>query len=349
MTDYATLEALNARAGTLGEALSILHWDQQAMMPAGGNESRGEQTALLETMIHEIAAGPAMGEAIEAASAQNDLDPWQRANVAESRRRYLRATALPADLVAAKARAESQAFAVWQQARPADDFAAALPSLRTCFDLARQAGQAIADATGQPLYEAMIEGFEPDLSVAEIDAVFDDYAAFLPDFLDDVLAAQDRREPPLPLEGPFDVEQQKAVFQDIMGALGFDFAHGRLDTSAHPFCGGTPTDVRMTTRYRDDTFLDAMMGVVHETGHALYEQGLPATLGATAGGSVARHGAAREPVADHRDAGGALAGLHEICRAAAGSGLWPVRSRVDGGKSHPPRRAGRAQLYPGGG
>ena len=60
MTDYATLEALNARAGTLGEALSILHWDQQAMMPAGGNESRGEQTALLETMIHEIAAGPAM-------------------------------------------------------------------------------------------------------------------------------------------------------------------------------------------------------------------------------------------------------------------------------------------------
>ncbi|MEC7139938.1 MAG: carboxypeptidase M32, partial [Pseudomonadota bacterium] len=215
------------------------------------------------------------GEAIEAASAQNDLDPWQRANVAESRRRYLRATALPADLVAAKARAESQAFAVWQQARPADDFAAALPSLRTCFDLARQAGQAIADATGQPLYEAMIEGFEPDLSVAEIDAVFDDYAAFLPGFLDDVLSAQDRRDPPLPLEGPFDVEQQKAVFQKIMGALGFDFEHGRLDTSAHPFCGGTPTDVRMTTRYRDDTFLDAMMGVVHETGHALYEQGLP--------------------------------------------------------------------------
>ena len=80
----------------------------------------------------------------------------------------------------------------------------------------------------------MIEGFEPDLSVAEIDAAFDDYAAFLPDFLDDTLAAQGRRDAPLLLEGPFDVEQQKAVFQDIMGALGFDFAHGRLDTPAHP-------------------------------------------------------------------------------------------------------------------
>ena len=73
MTDYATLEALNARAGTLGEALSILHWDQQAMMPAGGNESRGEQTALLETMIHEIAAGPAMGCLLYTSPSPRDL------------------------------------------------------------------------------------------------------------------------------------------------------------------------------------------------------------------------------------------------------------------------------------
>ena len=250
MTDYATLEALNARAGTLGEALSILHWDQQAMMPAGGREARGADRPAGD---HDPRN---RGRTRHGRGDRSGIGPERPRPVAAGQRRRIpaplpAATALPADLVAAKARAESQAFAVWQQARPADDFAAALPSLRTWFDLARQAGQAIADATGQPLYEAMIEGFEPDLSVAEIDAVFDDYAAFLPDFLDDVLSAQDRREPPLPLEGPFDVEQQKAVFQKIMGALGFDFEHGRLDTSAHPFCGGTPTDVRMTTRYRD--------------------------------------------------------------------------------------------------
>ena len=276
MTSYAEMEALNARAGTLAEALSILYWDQQSMMPAGGGPSRADQTALLETMVHDITAGAALGEAIEAAEGDNNLDRWQRANVTETKRQFIRATAIPSDLVAAKSKAESHALAVWQEARPNNDFAAALPALRACFDLAKQAGQAIADQTGQPLYEAMIAGFEPDLSVAEIDAVFDDYAAFLPDFLDNVLAAQHRREPPIPLEGPFDIELQKAAFQDIMGALGFDFDHGRLDTSAHPFCGGTPSDVRMTTRYSDGAFLDAMMGVVHETGHALYEQGLPA-------------------------------------------------------------------------
>jgi len=275
MTTYNAMEALNAKAGTLSEALSILYWDQQSMMPSGGGASRAEQTALLETMIHEITAGDALGDAIAGAESTGGLNDWQQANVAETKRQYVRSTAIPSDLVAAKSKAESHALAVWQEARPNNDFAAALPALRDCFNLSKQAGQAIADKTGQPLYEAMIDGFEPGLKVAQIDAVFDDYAAFLPDFLDDVLAAQDQRGEPVPIDGPFDVETQRAVFQDIMRSVGFDFDHGRLDTSAHPFCGGTPSDVRMTTRYRDENFMDAMMGVLHETGHALYEQGLP--------------------------------------------------------------------------
>ena len=279
MTNYATLEALNAKAGTLGEALSILYWDQQSMMPSGGGASRAEQTALLETMIHDITAGAALGEALEGAGKEAGLSDWQQANLAETKRQYIRATAIPSDLVAAKSKAESHALAVWQEARPNNDFAAALPALRDCFNLSKQAGQAIADKTGQPLYEAMIDGFEPGLKVAQIDAVFDDYAAFLPDFLDDVLAAQEKRGESLPLDGPFDVETQKGVFQDIMKSVGFNFDNGRLDTSAHPFCGGTPSDVRMTTRYRDEDFMDAMMGVLHETGHALYEQGLPKDFG----------------------------------------------------------------------
>ena len=279
MTNYATLEALNAKAGTLGEALSILYWDQQSMMPSGGGASRAEQTALLETMIHDITAGSALGEALEGAGKEAGLSDWQQANLAETKRQYIRATAIPSDLVAAKSKAESHALAVWQEARPNNDFAAALPALRECFNLSKQAGQAIADKTGQPLYEAMIDGFEPGLTVAQIDAVFDDYAAFLPDFLDDVLAAQEKRGESLPLDGPFDVETQKGVFQDIMKSVGFNFDNGRLDTSAHPFCGGTPSDVRMTTRYRDEDFMDAMMGVLHETGHALYEQGLPKDFG----------------------------------------------------------------------
>ena len=142
MTNYAEMEALNAKAGTLSEALSILYWDQQSMMPTGGGPSRSDQTALLETMVHDITAGRELGEAIKAAEGDNALTPWQRANVEETKRSYIRATAIPSDLVAAKSKAESRALAIWQDARPNNDFAAALPALRDCFNLAKQAGQA---------------------------------------------------------------------------------------------------------------------------------------------------------------------------------------------------------------
>jgi carboxypeptidase Taq len=105
--------------------------------------------------------------------------------------------------------------------------------------------------------------------------VFDDYAAFLPEFLGRVLEHQARQGAPVSARGPFSIPSQKALGEKLMAILGFDFSHGRLDTSLHPFCGGTPDDVRITTRYNEDQFADALMGVVHETGHALYERGLP--------------------------------------------------------------------------
>jgi carboxypeptidase Taq len=80
------------------------------------------------------------------------------------------------------------------------------------------------------------------------------------------------------LNGPFPIERQKALGLELMKAVGFDFNHGRLDVSHHPFCGGVPSDVRMTTRYREDEFLSSLMGILHETGHGLYEQNLPHDL-----------------------------------------------------------------------
>ena len=79
-----------------------------------------------------------------------------------------------------------------------------------------------------------------------------------------------------PLCGPFPIQTQRRLAMRLMERIGFDFAHGRLDISAHPFCGGTPEDVRITTRYNEDVIARALMGVLHETGHALYQRGLPA-------------------------------------------------------------------------
>lgn len=274
---YQTLEARFARLGALQEAAAVLHWDSATFMPEGGAAARAEQLATLRVVCHEILTDPALADLLAGAEAQNELDPWQRANVAEMRRLWVHATAVPADLVAALSRACSASEMRWRQARPAGDFAAMLPELRRVLDLVREVAAAKAARLGKSPYEALLDEYEPAGSTAAIDALFDDLAQALPGLIEGALAQQAARPAPLPLPGPFPVEEQRRVGLKLMERLGFDFAHGRLDVSLHPFCGGTPDDVRLTTRYDEADFGRALMGVLHETGHALYERGLPAS------------------------------------------------------------------------
>ncbi|MGE5506850.1 MAG: carboxypeptidase M32 [Actinomycetota bacterium] len=271
---YDHLEAVFRKASVLGDTLSVLHWDMSTMMPEGGAQARAEQLATLKSMVHELVAHPSVAEGIEAAAAE-DLDDWERANLREMRREHVHAAAVPADLVEALSKAESACEMVWRQARPAADFAMVRPHLAELLALVRQAAAAKAEALGVGLYDALLDQYEPDGRSAEIDQVFADLETFLPAFVERALAAQAARPAPVSPPGPFPTEAQRALGIRLMTALGFDFGHGRLDTSFHPFCGGYPEDVRITTRYDEADFTSALMGVLHETGHALYDFGLP--------------------------------------------------------------------------
>jgi carboxypeptidase Taq len=273
---YKTLEARFARLGTLQEAAAVLHWDSATLMPPGGAMARAEQVATLKVVCHEVLTDAALPDLFGGAGAQNDLDSWQRANLAEMRRRWVHATAVPADLVEALSKACSACEMRWREARPAGDFAAVLPQLRRVLDLVRELAAAKAAPLGKSPYEALLDEYEPDGSTAAIDRLFDDVAGFLPGLVEAALQRQRAAPAPLPLPGPFPLAAQRQLGVRLMERLGFDFAHGRLDVSLHPFCGGTPDDVRLTTRYEEADFNRALMGVLHETGHALYERGLPA-------------------------------------------------------------------------
>jgi carboxypeptidase Taq len=274
-TPYHALEARFARLGTLQEAAAVLHWDAATLMPTGGATARAEQLATLKVVCHEVLTDAALPELFDGAQAQNDLDPWQHANLAEMRRRWAHATAVPADLVEALSKACSASEMRWREARPAGDFAAALPDLRGVLELVRQVAAAKAAALGKTPYEALLDEYEPGGSTAAIDRLFGEVAGFLPGLIDAALERQRARPAPPPLPGPFPIAAQRQLGLKLMERLGFDFAHGRLDVSLHPFCGGTPDDVRLTTRYEEADFNRALMGVLHETGHALYERGLP--------------------------------------------------------------------------
>lgn len=275
-TAYTRLETRFARLGALNEAMAVLHWDSSAMMPSGGAEARGEQLAQLSLMAHELLVDPAVADWLAAADAQvEDLDDWRRANLREMRRAHSHATALPARLVEALRRACHACEGLWREARPENDFVKVRPSLQEVLDLTREAGQVKSEVLGKSLYDALLDQYEPDGNAAAIERLFDALAESLPKLLEEVLAYQKRQEAPVLPAGPFPTEAQADLARQLMEAVGFDFRHGRLDTSAHPFTGGVPEDVRLTTRYDQSDFVSGLMGVLHETGHALYERGLP--------------------------------------------------------------------------
>lgn len=277
MSAYDTLQDRFRRLHALNEAAGMLHWDMSTMMPSGGAQARTEQLAVLSVTSHELLVDPRMQEFFEAAEQDAGLqqDTWKQANLREMRRRWRHATALDSDLVEATMKACKGCEMIWREARPKGDFAAVLPALSEVLKLSREAATAKAEVFGCSMYDALLDQYEPGGSSEKIDDIFDDLAEFLPHLLSDVLDWQSQKPAPIALEGPFPLEAQEALARKMMQAVGFDFHHGRLDVSLHPFCGGVPDDVRITTRYDGDDFMKSLMGVLHETGHALYERGLP--------------------------------------------------------------------------
>jgi carboxypeptidase Taq len=275
MTAYENLEKRFRRLGALSEATGVLQWDTSVLMPPGGAGARGDQLATLKVVSHEFLTDPAIGDQLASAEAQNDLGDWQRANLREMRRVWSHAMAVPGDLVEAASIAGSECEQVWRRARPAADFAAVLPALKNVLDLTREIAAAKASTLGKSPYEALLDQYEPGMRTATIDVLFDDLARVLPGLIDRVLEHQEAAASPHEPAGPFPINLQREAAVKLMTKIGFDFDHGRLDISLHPFCGGTPDDVRITTRYDESDFRGALMGVLHETGHALYERGLP--------------------------------------------------------------------------
>lgn len=275
MTDaYKKLEARFHRMDVLSDVSQMLHWDMAAIMPDGGAEARSEQLATISVLENNMINAPELGDLI-AQAGEETLDDWQKANLGEMKRKWVHGTAVPSDLVEKMSRAETRCEVAWRTARAENDFKGLLPKLQDVLDLSIEAGKAKAEALGTSVYDALLDQYDPMMRSAQIDTLFAELEAFLPDFTSEVMERQKSQDKPVLPVGPFPVETQNRVGLDLMKAVGFDFAHGRLDMSHHPFCGGIPDDVRITTRYDENDFTSAIMGVLHETGHAMYERGLP--------------------------------------------------------------------------
>lgn len=271
MQAYKQLEDRFSQIMTLKQIDSLLDWDRSVFMPEAAVDQRARQVEILNVKIHEMQTDPDVGEWLAKVN-RKDLSPWQAANVNVMDWLYLHATAVPAHLVASKMNQETRTEFVWRKARAENNFKLVQDDLARLLDIVREQAAAKSTKLKLPLYGALMDAYAPGMSVAEVDAVFDDVAAFIPGFLDEVLETQ---KEPLPLDGPFDLKIQEELCQKVAQLLGFDPKWGRLDVSVHPFSSGHGDDVRITTRYKTEDFTDSLQGVAHEAGHGLYDRFTP--------------------------------------------------------------------------
>ncbi|HET9768879.1 MAG TPA: carboxypeptidase M32 [Thermoanaerobaculia bacterium] len=272
-------------------ARQLLEWDQETYMPAGGAPARGRVLGTLAGLEHERLSDPALGEAVEAiAASASPGDEWE-AQAREARRRIRRATAVPRRLAEELAEAASAGLAAWQEARRAKDFGGfAAPLSRLLLAKREQAACLASGGAGGALYDALLDEYEPGATVADLVPLFAALRARLVPLVRAV-AESGRPVDETPLRGRFPMEAQRQLGTFVAAEIGFDWSSGRLDRSTHPFCTGIASrDVRLTWRGQEEDLRQALMGVLHEMGHGLYDQGLPAEWESTPLGEPASTG-----------------------------------------------------------
>jgi carboxypeptidase Taq len=274
---YRALVAELREINLLSTMESLLGWDQQTHLPSKGAEYRAAQKSMMAGMVHERLTSKRFGDWLSTAESSElvaDAESDAAVNVRQTRRIYERAIKLPEELVRERTKLGVLAQQAWVEARKKAEFAEFAPWLEKTVALVRREAECIGFK--EHPYDALLDEYEPGDTTADVRGVFEELRGPLVDLVGRIVESG-RTAPAEILERSFPVEMQEKLAREAAAGIGFDFESGRLDVSVHPFCTDLgPQDTRITTRYDEHSFGDSFFGVLHETGHALYQQGLPA-------------------------------------------------------------------------
>ena len=272
---YGQLTARLKEAAVYRSVGMLLSWDQETKMPPQAAAYRATQLSAMSKLAHEKSTDPELGELLQACSedAEVQADPVRAANVRQAKRDYDRAAKLPTDLVVEMSETSSLAMDAWKEARKNSDFSRFKPWLEKQVALNRRKAECYGVPEGGELYDALLEDFEPGMRTARVQALFGPLRERLAPLIAAIAekepvqnAAEGRRCP---------VPEQEKFLEEVAGAIGYDMQGGRIDPTTHPFCETMgPADTRITTRFDENNVYDALQTTLHESGHAMYEQGL---------------------------------------------------------------------------
>lgn len=288
---FSELKSRLLELSHIGSAMALLHWDQEVYMPKKGAEFRAKTLSNLAGILHEKFVSKEFEKLLKQIyklEKNNELDKSESVIFNEIWKQFSREKKLPVEFVKELTETCSNAESVWAEARKKSDFKIFLPYLKKIVDLKRKEAELVGFKNSP--YDALLDEYEPQMTSQEVSIIFFELREFLVELLKKIKRSKIKLNP-TSLYGKFPLENQKRFNEFVVGKIGFDFERGRLDESTHPFSTSfNPDDARITTRYDKKNLMYSLSSAIHETGHALYEQGLlPENFGTPLGESIS-HG-----------------------------------------------------------
>lgn len=272
---YESLAKTYTRLHNFNHLSSITSWDSSVNMPTKGAEARANALAELQVLMHEIKSDPKIKDLIAEAEQDSSLTTEEKANLREIKLDWTLSNCLPKELVERQSLVTAKCEHEWRTQRAKHDWEGFSANLKPVVQVSIEEAKILQSVLGtETPYDALMAKYEPGQSSARIRKLFGELRPKISALIREARDKQAKEEFTRP-KGPFSTQKQKELGLEVMALVGFDFEGGRLDVSKHPFCGGVPEDVRLTTRYNEEDFIQSLMGVIHETGHARYEQNLP--------------------------------------------------------------------------
>jgi carboxypeptidase Taq len=281
-TQYQTLLKKVYTINDLNKALAVLYWDKEVNMPPKGLQARVQQITTLNQLTHQMSTSDEMGELIEGAAAEltgAEYDSNEASLIRLLRKTYDDARKVPPDFVKRSSEMSGQAYAAWVKARAENDYAQFQPWMTQTIELCQE----LADYYGyeDEKYDALLDQYETGMKTAEVRTIFDaTKAALVP--LRQAIDDRGTAVSDALVHQKFDIDKQKEFARAITAAIGYDYERGHLGTVVHPFAVSfSRDDARITTRWYPDFLNPSLFGALHESGHAMYEQGTHPDLART--------------------------------------------------------------------
>ena len=272
---YKDLESKYKEISLLYETIGILHWDRSTVMPRNSVNGRTDQLTNLYVLSHTMLKDKKINDCIIKSEKIKKLNIWEKKNLKLIKKEYILNKALDKKLLEKISKSTSDCEMQWRISKENNDFNSIIPKLDKVIKLRKIEAKIKSKILNCSLYDALLNDYEDDLHSNKIDKIFNQLTSFLPIFLKEVLNFQKKNKKIIHIKDKVRIKLQEKLGRLLMQKIGFNFLYGRLDVSMHPYCGGAYKDSRITTRYNEKNFIESLMGVLHETGHALYNLGLP--------------------------------------------------------------------------